>query len=70
MTQELIANMLGVRREGVIEAAGKLHSAGLIEYHRGHITVLDRPGLEARVCECYQVAREEYLHLVPDVVAE
>ncbi|MBI3903711.1 MAG: Crp/Fnr family transcriptional regulator [Nitrosomonadales bacterium] len=59
MTQELIANMLGVRREGVTEAAGKLHKAGLIEYRRGHISVLDRPGLEARVCECYAVVKKE-----------
>jgi len=59
MTQELIANMLGVRREGVTEAAGKLQQAGLIQYSRGHITVLDRVGLEARVCECYQVVRNE-----------
>ena len=57
MTQELIANMLGVRREGVTEAAGKLQKAGLIHYSRGRITVLDRPGLEARVCECYEVVR-------------
>jgi len=59
MTQELIANMLGVRREGVTEAAGKLQQAGLIQYSRGHITVLDRLGLETRVCECYQVVRKE-----------
>ncbi len=65
MTQELIANMLGVRREGVTEAAGKLQAEGLIEYHRGHITVLDRPGLEARVCECYGVVRREYDRLLP-----
>ena len=59
MTQELIANMLGVRREGVTEAAGHLQSAGLITYHRGHITVLDRPKLEHRVCECYSVVKRE-----------
>jgi CRP-like cAMP-binding protein len=59
MTQELIANMLGVRREGVTEAAGKLQAAGLIEYSRGKITVLDRPKLEARVCECYLVVKQE-----------
>jgi CRP-like cAMP-binding protein len=69
MTQELIANMLGVRREGVTEAAGKLQSAGLIHYSRGHITVLDRPGLEARVCECYKVVRKEFRRLLPDVIA-
>lgn len=66
MTQELIANMLGVRREGVTEAAGKLQRAGLIEYNRGHITVLDRPGLEARVCECYGVVRDEFARLLPE----
>lgn len=65
MTQELIANMLGVRREGVTEAAGKLQRAGLIEYRRGHITVLDRPGLEARTCECYAVVKKEYDRLLP-----
>lgn len=67
MTQELIANMLGVRREGVTEAAGKLQKAGLIHYNRGRITVLDRPGLEARVCECYHVVRDEFRRLLPDV---
>lgn len=70
MTQELIANMLGVRREGVTEAAGKLQSAGLIHYSRGRITVLDRPGLESRVCECYGVVQKEFRRLLPDVIAE
>jgi CRP-like cAMP-binding protein len=65
MTQELIANMLGVRREGVTEAAGKLQDAGLIHYRRGQISVLDRPGLEARVCECYQVVKTEFDRLLP-----
>jgi CRP-like cAMP-binding protein len=64
MTQELIANMLGVRRVGVTEAAGKLHAAGLINYHRGHIVVLDRGRLEKRVCECYAVVRREYDRLL------
>ncbi len=64
MTQELIANMLGVRREGVTESAGKLQKAGLISYHRGHISILDRPGLEARVCECYAVVKREYDRLL------
>jgi len=59
MTQELIANMLGVRREGVTEAAGKLKGLGVIEYRRGQITVLDRPELEARCCECYEVVKRE-----------
>ncbi|MFA5082851.1 MAG: Crp/Fnr family transcriptional regulator [Hydrogenophilaceae bacterium] len=67
MTQELIANMLGVRREGVTEAAGKLQQAGLIRYSRGKITVIDRPGLEARVCECYAVVRKEIDRLLPYV---
>ncbi|TDG14197.1 Crp/Fnr family transcriptional regulator [Seongchinamella unica] len=65
MTQELIANMLGVRREGVTEAAGDLQRAGLIRYNRGKITVLDRAGLEARVCECYQVVKTEFDRLLP-----
>ncbi len=65
MTQELIGNMLGVRREGVTEAAQKLQKAGLIRYTRGHITVLDRPGLEARTCECYDVVKKEYGRLLP-----
>ncbi|MDE1547565.1 Crp/Fnr family transcriptional regulator [Dechloromonas agitata] len=60
MTQELIANMLGVRREAVTEAAGKLQAANLIEYSRGHIQILDRPGLEARSCECYVAVKAEY----------
>ena len=65
MTQELIANMLGVRREGVTEGASKLQNAGLITYSRGHITVLDRPGLEQRTCECYLVVKKEYSRLLP-----
>jgi len=66
MTQELIANMLGVRREGVTEAAGKLQKAGLIQYSRGHITVLDRGGLEQQTCECYQAVKKESDRLLPD----
>ncbi len=69
MTQELIANMLGVRREGVTEAALKLQRAGLIKYTRGHIKVLNRPGLEARTCECYAVVKNEYDRLLPAVAA-
>jgi CRP-like cAMP-binding protein len=66
MTQELIANMLGVRREGVTEAALRLQHAGLISYARGHISVLDRPGLEKRTCECYAVVKKEYERLLPE----
>lgn len=69
MTQELIANMLGVRREGVTEAAGQLQRAGLIQYARGRITVLDRPGLERRTCECYAVVKKEYDRLLPHRLA-
>jgi CRP-like cAMP-binding protein len=69
MTQELIANMLGVRREGVTEGASKLQAAGLIKYARGRITVLDRPALEARTCECYAVVKKEYDRLLPSRVA-
>jgi hypothetical protein len=65
MTQELIANMLGVRREGVSGAALKLQKARLIGYTRGHITVLDRAGLEKRTCECYAVVKKEYDRLLP-----
>jgi CRP-like cAMP-binding protein len=68
MTQELIARMLGVRREGVTESAMQLQKAGLISYSRGHITVLDRPGLEARVCECYAVVKREYDRLLPSTL--
>jgi CRP-like cAMP-binding protein len=67
MTQELIAGMLGVRREGITEAAGNLQRAGLISYRRGHITVLDRSGLESHVCECYAVVRHELERLLHDV---
>ena len=67
MTQELIANMLGVRREGVTEAAGKLQRNGLIRYSRGHITVLDRPRLENAVCECYSVVKKEFDRLLSDI---
>jgi CRP-like cAMP-binding protein len=69
MTQELIANMLGVRREGVTEGALKLQNAGLIRYARGHITVLDRSGLEKRTCECYAVVKREYDRLLPAHIA-
>ena len=69
MTQELIANMLGVRREGVTESALRLQQAGLIRYARGRITVLDRPALERRTCECYAVVKKEYDRLLPAVLA-
>ncbi|WP_176060086.1 Crp/Fnr family transcriptional regulator [Paraburkholderia sp. BCC1876] len=69
MTQELIANMLGVRRAGVTEAAMKLQDAGLIRYSHGHIEVLDRPALEQRVCECYGVVKREFDRLLPDLMA-
>ena len=65
MTQQLIANMLGVRREGVTDAAGALQKSGLIRYQRGHITVVDRDGLERRTCECYRVVKQEYDRLLP-----
>ena len=67
ITQELVASMLGVRREGITEAAGKLQHAGFIRYRRGHITVLDRSGLETRACECYAVVRNELTRLLSDV---
>ena len=66
MTQELIASMLGVRREGITETAGNLQRAGLISYRRGHITVLDRTGLEKRACECYHVVKKEFHRLLSD----
>jgi CRP-like cAMP-binding protein len=69
MTQALIANMLGVRREGVTEAAGRLDKAGLIQYQRGRITVLDRTRLEQRTCECYAVVKKEYDRLLPRILA-
>ncbi len=70
MTQELLSNMLGVRREGVTEAAGKLQRAGLIQYSRGHIKILDRPALEERVCECYGVVKKEFERLLPGIRME
>ena len=69
MTQELIANMLGVRRDGVTEGALKLQSIGLIRYSRGRISVLDRPGLERLSCECYSVVKKEYDRLLPVKIA-
>jgi Mn-dependent DtxR family transcriptional regulator len=70
MTQVLIANMLGVRREGVTEAAGRLQQAGLIHYSRGRILVLDRQALEARSCECYAVVKAETERLLPGGIEE
>lgn len=69
MTQELLSNILGVRRASVTQAAGKLQEDGLIRYERGHIQVLDRPGLERRSCECYAVVKKEYDRLLPDIQA-
>jgi CRP-like cAMP-binding protein len=69
MTQELISNMLGVRREGVTEAAAQLQAAGIIRYSRGKISVLDRPALERRTCECYAVVKKEYDRLLPERAA-
>ena len=63
----LLANMLGVRREGVTAAAGDLQKAGLIKYYRGRITALNRPGLEARACECYTVVKKEFDRLLPEI---
>jgi CRP-like cAMP-binding protein len=67
MTQELVASMLGVRREGITEAAGKLQQAGFIRYRRGHISVLERAGLETHACECYAVVKKELSRLLSDV---
>jgi CRP-like cAMP-binding protein len=67
MTQEMVAGMLGVRREGVTEAAGRLQEAGVVRYRRGHLAVLERAGLEARACECYAVVRKEFSRLLTDV---
>ncbi len=67
MTQELVASALGVRREGITEAAGKLQRAGVIRYRRGHISVLERSRLEARACECYAVVKKELGRLLSDV---
>jgi CRP-like cAMP-binding protein len=68
MTQDLIANMLGVRRESVTDAAQKLLAAGLIRYQRGHISILDRPGIERLSCECWRVVKQEYERLLPEIV--
>jgi Mn-dependent DtxR family transcriptional regulator len=67
MTQELVASMLGVRREGITEAAGKLQHAGFIRYRRGHMAVLERSGLETRACECYAAVKKELSRLLSDV---
>jgi CRP-like cAMP-binding protein len=69
VTQEAIAGALGVRREGITETAGRLQRAGFIRYHRGHISVLDRAGLEKQACECYQAVKTEFDRLLPDVTA-
>lgn len=69
MTQELISNMLGVRREGVTEGALKLQNADLIRYSRGHITVINRARLEQRSCECYEVVKKEYARLLPPIIS-
>ena len=69
MTQELIANMMGVRREGVTGAALKVQKSGLIKYVRGHITILDKLGLAHRACECYQIVKTEYERLLPQGIA-
>mgnify|MGYP000284660857 CR=1 FL=1 len=68
VTHEFLAYMLGVRREGVTEAAGRLQNAGVIKYTRGHITVLDRPKLESLCCECYAVVKKEYDRLLPPIL--
>jgi CRP-like cAMP-binding protein len=67
MTQELVANLIGVRREGITEAAGKLQASGYIRYRRGHISVLERAGLETCVCECYGVVKKEFNRLMSDI---